>query len=125
MTEKQFKIINDCGDYHLLNGDEQLCYDLCSPTMRKANWNNVVDKLNEQEETIQRLKTIREEQMQTILKQKRKIKELEEENKQLIKEWFESEKDYIIESYHDNAMRRDEKIQFLKEEFKARFGDVE
>ena len=79
MTEKQFKIINDCGDYHLLNGDEQLCYDLCSPTMRKTNWNNVVDKLNEQEETIQRLKTIREEQIQTILKLKRKIQELETE----------------------------------------------
>ena len=57
MTEnKQFKIVNDCGDYHLMNGDEQLCYDLCSPAMGKANWNNVVDKLNEQEEEIQRLK---------------------------------------------------------------------
>ena len=39
----------------------------------------VVDLLNEQEETIQRLKTIREEQIQTILKQKRKIKALEKE----------------------------------------------
>lgn len=64
----------------------------------------VIRRLNEQEETI---------------------KELETENKQLIKEWFESEKGYIIESYHDNAIRRDEKIQFLKEEFKERFGDVE
>lgn len=52
MTEKQFKIMKDCGDYHLLNGDEQLCYDLCSPTMRKTNWNNVVDKLNEQDNRI-------------------------------------------------------------------------
>ena len=57
--------------------------------------------------------------------QDERIQELETENKQLIKEWFESEKDYIIESYHDNAIRRDEKIQFLKEEFKERFGDVE
>ena len=55
MTEnKQFKIINDCGDYHLLDGDEQLGYDLCSYSMRKTNWNNVVDKLNEQEETIKK-----------------------------------------------------------------------
>ena len=55
MTEnKQFKIINDCGDYHLLDGDEQLGYDLCSYSMRKTNWNNVVDKLNEQDETIKK-----------------------------------------------------------------------
>lgn len=84
-----------------------------------------VDRLNEQEELINRLKKIREEQIETILKLKRKIQELETENKQLIKEWFESEKGYIIESYHDNAIRRDEKIHFLKEEFKERFGDVE
>ena len=38
---------------------------------------------------------------------------------------FIGEKDYIIESYNDNAIRRDEKIQFLKEEFKERFGDLE
>ena len=41
----------------------------------------IVDRLNEQEELIKRLKTIREEQTETILKQKRKIKELEERNK--------------------------------------------
>ena len=48
-----------------------------------------------------------------------------EENEQLKKELFESEKNYIIETYSDNPIRRDEKIQSLKEEFKARFGDVE
>ena len=38
MTEnKQFKIINDCGDYHLLDGDEQLGYDLCSYWMVMNN----------------------------------------------------------------------------------------
>ena len=47
------------------------------------------------------------------------------ENEQLKKELFESEKDYIMETYSDNPIRRDEKIQSLKEEFKARFGDVE
>lgn len=26
---KQFRIINDKGDYHILDGDEELCYDLC------------------------------------------------------------------------------------------------
>ena len=55
MTEKRFKIVNDCGDYHLMNGDEQLGYDLCSYSMRKTNWNNVVDKLNEQEDKLKRI----------------------------------------------------------------------
>lgn len=59
MTEnKRFKIVNDCGDYHLMNGDEQLCYDLCSPAMGKANWNNVVDLLNKQDQEIKRLKLV-------------------------------------------------------------------
>ena len=43
--------------------------------------NNLCNKLNEQEELIKRLKTIREEQTETILKQKRKMQELEERNK--------------------------------------------
>lgn len=54
MTEK-FKIINNAGDYHLMNGDEELCYDLCSPTMMQDNWNKVVDKLNKQDERIKGL----------------------------------------------------------------------
>ena len=65
--------------------------------------NEVVDILKEQEE---------------------RIKELEKENEQLKQEFFESKKDYLIETYSDNPTRRDEKIQGLKEEFKERFGDV-
>ena len=53
------------------------------------------------------------------------LNQLNDENEQLKKELFESEKNYIIETYSDNQIRRDEKIQSLKEEFKARFGDVE
>lgn len=45
--------------------------------------NNLCNKLNGQSELIKRLKTIREEQTKTILKQKRKIKELEKENEKL------------------------------------------
>lgn len=63
----------------------------------ESDFDEIVDLLNEQDETIQSLK----------------------------KELFESEKNYIIETYSDNPIRRDEKIQSLKEEFKARFGDVE
>ena len=47
---------------------------------------------------------------QRLNEQDKRIKELETENKQLIKEWFESEKNYIIETYSDNPIRRDEKI---------------
>ena len=43
------------------------------PITNKEVW----DLLNEQEELIKRLKTIREEQTETILKQKRKMQELE------------------------------------------------
>ena len=50
---------------------------------------------------------------------------LEKENEKLKKELFESEKDYIMETYSDNPIRRDEKIQLLKEEFKEKFGDFE
>ena len=53
-----------------------------------------------------------------------KIKDLIKENEQLKKELFESEKDYLIETYSDNPIRRDEKIHSLKEEFKERFGGV-
>lgn len=42
--------------------------------------NRIVKLLNEREETIERLKTIREEQIETILKLKGKIKELETRN---------------------------------------------
>ena len=41
----------------------------------------IVDLLNEQEEMIKRLKQIIEEQTETILKQKRKMQELETRNK--------------------------------------------
>jgi hypothetical protein len=53
------------------------------------------------------------------------VEDICNENEQLKKELFESEKDYIMETYSDNSVRRDEKIQSLKEEFKARFGDFD
>ena len=53
------------------------------------------------------------------------LNQLTEENEQLKQELFESEKDYIMETYSDNPIRRDEKIQLLKEEFKEKFGDFE
>ena len=47
-----------------------------------------------------------------------------EENEQLKKELFESEVEYINSNYADNSVRRDQKINSLKEEFEERFGQV-
>ena len=57
MTEnKQFRLVNELGDYHIKDGDDELCYDLCSPSMAKENWNNVVNRLNELAEENKELK---------------------------------------------------------------------
>lgn len=48
---------------------------------------------------------------------------LKEENKQLKKELFQSEKEYLYEAYADNSVRRDNKIKALEDEFNERFGD--
>ena len=52
------------------------------------------------------------------------MKKLKDENEKLKQELFESKKDYIIETYSNNPIRRDKKLQILKEEFKERFGDL-
>ena len=41
---------------------------------------------------------------------------LAEENEQLKKELFEARKDYILETYADNPVRRDEKLKSLEKE---------
>lgn len=50
-----------------------------------------------------------------------RVVDLLNENEELKKELFESEKDCLLETYNDNPVRRDEKIESLKEEFKERF----
>ena len=52
------------------------------------------------------------------------IIDLLNENEQLKKELFESEVEYINSNYADNSVRRDQKINSLKEEFEERFGQV-
>lgn len=44
------------------------------------------------------------------------------ENNQLKQELFESQVDYYAETYQDNLIRADDKINSLKREFKERFG---
>ena len=48
--------------------------------------------------------------------------ELNDENKQLKQELFESEKEWYECHYADNPVRLDSKLVALKEEFKERFG---
>jgi len=50
------------------------------------------------------------------------LNQLVEENEQLKQELFESEKEYLIETYSDNSVRKNDKIHSLKKEFKERFG---
>lgn len=45
-----------------------------------------------------------------------KCKQLKNENEQLKKELFEVRKDYILETYADNPIRRDEKLKALEKE---------
>ena len=59
-------IMDDAGT--LIDMETRTTYDYVS---------EVCPLLNEQDATIKRLKTIREEQIQTILKLKRKIQEVE------------------------------------------------
>ena len=71
---KRFKIYSDFDDWSIIDTTgEYVAEDYLEWMSEKQ----VCNLLNEQEELIKRLKTIREEQTETILKQKRKIRELE------------------------------------------------
>ena len=59
------------------------------------HYSTIVNRLNEQHKTITRL---------------------EKKNEQLRKELFEARKDYILETYADNPIRRDEKLKSLEKE---------
>lgn len=140
MTEKRFKLIYN--EYQTSNGktikaepyfidtkeeyvDEVYFTIKGSPTMSDEQ---VVDLLNEQEETIERLKTIREEQIEVILKQKEKIKELttqlqtEEESvctkckhQYLIKHPLESSKYYISKCIKEHNECSKEDIRYCED----------
>lgn len=53
------------------------------------------------------------------------LNQLADENEQLKKELYDITIDYYTETYSDNSVRRDEHIKDFKEEFKAKYGDVE
>ena len=89
-VEDQFLIDTKTDDYFFIN----------------HGLDEIVKRLNEQEELIERLKQIREEQIKTILKQKVKIKELEEENGRM-KGAFKRKFDYDIEDVVDEICDED------------------
>lgn len=76
MTEKRFRLVNELGDYHIKDGDDELCYDLCSPSMAKKNWNNVVNRLNELHEENEQLKQDRNALIHLLENQSMIIEEL-------------------------------------------------
>lgn len=59
------------GEYYLWEDNELIIPYIYFDAFNKENANQLVKKLNEQEEQIKRLKQIREEQIETILKLKR------------------------------------------------------
>ena len=89
MTKKRYTYseLNNCQysvsytTFEEIYGEENIFHSRICEVNNKKQAQKVVDLLNEQEELIKRLKQIREEQTETILKQKRKIQELETRNK--------------------------------------------
>ena len=114
MTEKRF--YTD-GQYVMQDGE---VYVVCGG---EHSADVVATALNESLDEIEQLKKSYQVLADMCDKYKEVKDSLENENECLKKELFESEKDYLIETYSDNPTRRDEKIQGLKEEFKERFGD--
>ena len=114
MTEKRF--YTD-GQYVMQDGE---VYVVCGG---EHSADVVATALNESLDEIEQLKKSYQVLADMCDKYKELKDSLENENECLKKELFESEKDYLIETYSDNPTRRDEKIQGLKEEFKERFGD--
>ena len=105
MTEnKQFRLVNELGDYHIKDGDDELCYDLCSPSMAKENWNNVVNRLNELAEENKKQKDFINQLQEELVFFKTAnvnvILKLEEENeklKQEVEEYKEAMKRMMID----------------------------
>ena len=71
MTEnKRFKIVNDCGDYHLMNGDEHVenkSYTIRNDTIKEKELQKIVDLLNKQDQEIKRLKLVVSEVIDAII----------------------------------------------------------
>lgn len=113
MTEKRFQI----NGKEIIQNKQVWCMansEHCADVIATA--------MNELHEEIKQLrKELKSEELET----QRYInlaKTINNENEGLKKELFESEKEYLMIDYHDNPVRRDDKIEMLREEFKERFG---
>ena len=71
---------------------------------------------------VQNWEKLDDEKDEQLEKMNDSLKRRVEENKQLQQELFESERECLELHYHDNEVRRDDRIEMLKEEFKERFG---
>ena len=97
MTEKRFTLTNPKNAFQEMKcGIDDKTFD------KTLTFNEVVDRLNRfQELSINDLK---------------QIEQLKKENEELKKELFEERKDYILETYSDNPVRRDERLKELEKE---------
>lgn len=104
MTEKRFRYVEatDGVDEHIID------YSI-EPHFEYYTLKGATDKLNELTCKLKRTERGRTELADFNV-------ELMEENKKLKQELFELKQDYILETYHDNPIRRDEKLRALQED---------
>ena len=123
ITDKIIREINSNNEYAFY--DKEDCEYVCNLLNTKDKEISRLKKENEQlKQKINGLESELSIWKEDANEHIREMNELFEENKQLKQELFESKKDYIIETYSNNPIRRDKKLQVLKEEFKERFGDL-
>lgn len=124
MIEKRFRYVDatDEVDEHIIDYGTE-------PHFEYYTLKGATDKLNELAEENKDNKAMIEflstenTQIMNELKTRTQIQhQLEYENEQLKQELFDSECECIEVHYHDNEVRRDNKIEELKIEFKERFG---
>lgn len=100
--------------YDYGDGDD---LDDCKKEIKKLKKENSTLKL-----LVQNWEQLDDEKDEQLEKMNDSLKRFVEENNQLQQELFESEQECIEVHYYDNPIRRDNKIEMLKEEFKERFG---
>ena len=98
--------------------EDVLCWEINDNENEDMTCGECAKLLNELHEEIEVCKQAYREIKEDAIKKTEENKELKKENEQLRKELFEERKDYILETYADNPVRRDEKLKELKKELK-------
>ena len=109
--------------YHVGNSEIGFNFDTEKEAeMLCEEWNKLVDENESKDKAIASLDDCQKNQSHSLNRLSMENKELKKENGELQQELFESEQECLEVHYYDNPIRRDAKIEMLKEEFKERFG---